>query len=74
MGDIVWKPDICNISVGKERYGLFKKKTRYYIQIDNVTNYYYSEYIFWKNFFDVCEKHEVTYLDEMILGCFVERY
>lgn len=70
MGDIDFKPMIltCNISVGKEYYGLFKTKIRYYIQIDNFTNYYYSEYVFWKEFFKVCEEYEVTYLDELILG------
>lgn len=73
MGDVVWKPEICNISVGKERYGFFKKKVRYYIQIDNITNYYYSEYIFWKNFFEVCENYRINYADETILGCSVER-
>ena len=68
MGDIDYRQFICNISAGKERYGLFKRKTRYYIQIDNVTDYYYSEYVFWKKFFEVCEIYEVTSLDESILG------
>lgn len=57
---------MVEISVGKERYGLFKK--RYWIQIDNVTDYYYSEYSFWKEFFRVCELYEVSELDKTILG------
>lgn len=54
------------ISVGKERYKLFKK--RYWIQIGNETTYYYSEYTFWKNFFKVCEQYEVKLLDRDTLG------
>ena len=57
----------CNISVGK-RYFSFSGKVRYYIRINNVTDYYYSEYVFWKNFFEVCEKYEVSRLDQMKLG------
>lgn len=57
---------MVEISVGKERYGLFKK--RYWIQIDNVTDYYYSEYTFWKEFFRVCELYKVSELDKTILG------
>lgn len=59
--------ETCSISVGKQRIWYFGK-FRYYIQIDNVTYYYYSEYVFWKNFFEVCEKYEVSQLDQMKLG------
>lgn len=59
--------NICTISVGKQRFGFFGR-VRYYIQIDDVTEYYYSEYIFWKNFFKVCEKYEVSPIDQMKLG------
>lgn len=59
--------NIYSISVGKQRFGFFGR-VRYYIQIDDVTEYYYSEYIFWKNFFKVCEKYEVSPVDQMKLG------
>lgn len=68
FGDIVLKPVVCGISVGKEHYGLFKRKTRYYITVDNVTRFYYSEYTFWLNFFETCEEYELTSLEESILG------
>lgn len=68
LGDIVLKPIVCGISVGKERYGLFNRKVRYYIEIDGVTHYYYSEYTFWRRFFDVCEEYELTSLQESLLG------
>lgn len=59
---------MVEISVGKERYGFSKSKVKYWIQIDNVTDYYYSEYTFWKEFFRVCELYEVSELDKTILG------
>jgi len=59
------------ISVGKERYRLFKK--RYWIRIDNVTDYYYSEFIFWKKFFELCENYEVSELDKTILGFSIDK-
>lgn len=43
------KINSITISVGKERYRFFKK--RYYIKIDNIT-----EYDFWNNFFSICSE------------------
>lgn len=54
------------ISVGKERYKLFK--TRYYITEGNITTYYYGEYFFWDEFFQMCERHELNSLQIMTLG------
>lgn len=59
------------IAVGKERYNLFKK--RYYIKIDNVTTYYYSEYIFWKEFFKMCEEYQIGSLDRSTLGFSIDK-
>lgn len=41
--------------IGKERYGFFK--CRYYIKIDNVTNYYYSKAGFVKKAFELVKKN-----------------
>lgn len=57
---------MVEISVGKERYKIFKK--RYFISIDNITTYYYTEYDFWKNFFNVVKRHEVDSLEVLKAG------
>lgn len=62
---------MTKIVVGKERYKLFKR--RYFITIDNVTNYYYDEYFFWKVFFEVMKEYEINSLEETITGLKVSR-
>ena len=62
---------MTKIQVGKERYKLFKR--RYFITIDNVTNYYYDEYFFWKVFFEVMKECEINSLEETITGLKVSR-
>lgn len=54
------------ISVGKERYQIFKK--RYYIKIGNITRYFYTEYDFWNNFFSICNEYEINKSDVLKLG------
>lgn len=54
------------ISVGKERYRIFKK--RYYIKIGNITEYFYTEYDFWNNFFSICNEYEINKSDILKLG------
>lgn len=60
------KINSITISVGKERYRFFKK--RYYIKIDNITEYFYTEYDFWNNFFSICSEYEIDSLDILKLG------
>lgn len=43
-----------SMSIGKERYGFFK--WRYYIKIDNVTDYYYSKSRFVRKAFELVQK------------------
>lgn len=62
---------MVEIIVGKERYKLFKR--RYSITIDNVTNYYYDEYFFWKVFFEVMKEYEINSLEETVTGLKISR-
>lgn len=57
---------MVEISVGKERHTLVKK--RYFIRIGNVTTYYYTEFDFWNNFFKVVNYHEISALDIITLA------
>ena len=54
------------ISVGKERFRIFKK--RYYIKIGNITEYFYTEYDFWNKFFSICNEYEINKSDILKLG------
>lgn len=58
--------DMVEISAGKEKYKLFKK--RYFLTVGPVTTYYYSEYDFWLAFFKACEDHDASFLDKIKLG------
>lgn len=46
--------------IGKERYDFFKY--RYYIRVNNVTNYYYSKAGFVKKAFEIVEKNSIEEL------------
>ena len=62
---------MTEIVVGKERYKLFKR--RYFITIDNVTNYNNVEYFFWKVFFEVMKEYEINSLEETVTGLKISR-
>lgn len=52
-----------NLNFGKERYHIFK--VRYYIKLDNITNYYYDKYSFVKAIVETIKEYEISKADEL---------
>ena len=59
------------MGIGKERYGFFRK--RYYIKVDNITNYYYSKYHFVKTIVENVEKLKIGAMDELKIDSLLEK-
>lgn len=59
------------MEIGKERYKLFKH--RYYIKIENVTNYYYDKYFFVRAIIQNVDELGLGVVDELEINSLLNR-